>query len=499
MEIARSAARRLLGGLLVLTAACSPAASGQPAPSATQGPVRDEVQNLRVSVRQMAANPTPAASNGDHHVYWAMFDKLTQFEGDFVIKPSIAERWEVFTYEQIRDRRWPQISYFGSVTGATAVNPTTVEFALRAPDGTIAAAGTYFWVFPKRYFEQVGFEGFVAKPQGSGPYEMTEFRANDVIRFKKRATPHAFRTPVATDLSFRAISDNSAVIAGLQTGEIDVSIDPNLTADQADRLKAGGVGVLPRVIAVTSLNIPQGSYEARNTPLANPKVRQAIAYAINKDVIANRLFGGYAKVAPEMAIPTSPYAIPGFRGVPYEPATARRLLAEAGYPNGFTVATGIEWTTGFTSQEVILAVQSDLKAVGIEAESKLFEQAIIIDKAFGRNNLTLGDLTIGRSPEVIGLGPSRTFLGCNKPVGGPRTSLNWCNADWDRLMDQAYAEGDAARRAALLQQAARLQMEGGVYVPLYLEPSFTLTTAKVGEVQFQHPGFFKLDPLAKLK
>ena len=83
--------------------------------------------------------------------------------------------------------------------------------------------------------------------------------------------------------------------------------------------------------------------------------------------------GGDALVADEIAIPGTLYSVGNPRSLPYDPATAKRLLAEAGYPNGFRLTGGMDWTTGFTIQDVVVAIQSDLKGVGIEIDPNLLE------------------------------------------------------------------------------------------------------------------------------
>ena len=103
----------------------------------------------------------------------------------------------------------------------------------------------YLWVIPKKYYEASGgFDGFAAKPIGSGPYTLTEFRPGDIARYKLRTDAHPYRKPANSELLFRAVADNVQTINGLRTGELDITILRNFTGDQANQLRSAGVSVL---------------------------------------------------------------------------------------------------------------------------------------------------------------------------------------------------------------------------------------------------------------
>jgi peptide/nickel transport system substrate-binding protein len=399
----------------------------------------------------------------------------------------------IFTFDLIKEKKLSPSSYFGTLDTVKLIDAMTFKLTTKQVDGTVPAAAQFIWVMPKKYYQSVGDDAFLSKPIGSGPYELVEFKPSDVTRFKLRSTPHPFRKPVADELIFRQIPDNASVVAGLLAGELDIAAEVSFSADQANRLKQAGLGLLAPLRGIVYVGVPQGSWETRNTPLKDPKVRQALKYAINTDLIANRLLGGFSKPANQMGMPDTPSYMPDYRGTPYDPATAKRLLAEAGYPNGFTLSGGLDWTPMFTFQDVALAVQADLKAVGIEFQLSNLEYARFVDKAYGRNNLVLADLTIGRAPDVLGVGISRTFIGCGKPAGGTPAVLVYCDPAYDKALDDAYAEADAAKRAAQLKKANQLYTESITAIPLYFEPGYIVYTTKVKGVEPQHPIYYNFD------
>lgn len=487
----------------------------------TQNETRATEQKLTVGVKGLFGNPTPQSSATLHPIYFPLYDNLTALVGDFEVKPSVAEKWELrpdgsawrftirkdmtwpdgtkltaddvaFTLDTVLKLKWPQQPYFANVSGATKVDDYTVDFELKQADMSIPAAANFLWIIPKAYYEKVGFEGFVAKPVGSGPYELVSFNNADQVSFKKRSQPHAFRKPIADTITFKVIGENSQLINGLRTGEIDIVSDVNFTADQADTMKNEGMSLHVGHSTLQYMALPQGVAKLRDTPFQNKKVRQALMYAIDRKGMANGLYKSYATPAISVAVPGTPYFDPSIKVPEYDPAKAKQMLAEAGYPNGFKLPAGLDYNTAFTSQDEIVAIQANLKAIGLEFEVTPNERAVAVDKAYGRNNLQKGDIWVARQGDPLGFGGSRTFIGCGKPIGDASANY-WCNPEWDSLMDQAYAEKDEAKRGQILKQAARLQADDAVYQALFVEPLFTVNRAKVRGVQLANDLYYNFD------
>ncbi|GIW10268.1 MAG: glutathione ABC transporter substrate-binding protein [Dehalococcoidia bacterium] len=509
----------------LLAVACSPAAP-PPAGQTTPQERRAADQKLTIAVKGIFGNPTPQSSATLHFVYYPLYDNLTAIVGNYEVRPWVAERWELrddktwrfilrrdltwpdgsrltardvaFTLETVLQQRWPQQPYFTSVSAVTVVDDFTVDLALEQPDMSIPAAGNFLWIIPRDYFLRVGFDGFVANPVGSGPYELVTFRTADRVVYRKRATPHAFRQAVAEQLTYQVIAENAQIINGLRTGAVDLALDVNFTADQAETLKNAGMELHVGLSTLQYMAFPQGVAELRGTPLREKRVRQALWYAVNREALATTLYKGYAKPAISVAVPDTPYHDPTIPVPPYDPARSRQLLAAAGYPNGFRLPAGLGYNTAFTTQDVIVALQADLRAVGVEFDVVANERAVAVDKAYGRNNLQKEDIWVARQGDPLGFGGSRTFIGCGKPVGDP-SALYWCSPEWDRLMDAAYAEKDEQRRAELLKRAARLQVEEAVYQALYVEPLFAAARENIRGFRPVHPLYYHLDSAYRIE
>ncbi|GIW11872.1 MAG: hypothetical protein KatS3mg061_2929 [Dehalococcoidia bacterium] len=244
----RSRSFRALIVLALSAVACAPTTpTGAPQVPTVPAEQWDEQQILRVAVGVMIGNPTPQASRTNLYQYWPLYDNLTTFGPQYEVRPWVAQRWEVspdglnwtftlrsdvkfangdpltaedvaFTINEIFEKRWPQVSYLGNVTEAVAVTPTVVRLRLSAPNAAIPNGGPFIWILPKKYYQAVGFDGFLAKPIGSGPYELVSFQQASQIIYRKRSEPHAFRTPIATEIQIRLIPETIQMINGLQQG-----------------------------------------------------------------------------------------------------------------------------------------------------------------------------------------------------------------------------------------------------------------------------------------
>lgn len=517
----------------LLLAACTPAAAPQPAAPAPNTPSapteqRDENQVLRIGVTGLIANMSPQSSSSNVYMFWPFYDNLTQFAANYEVKPSLAEKWDVspdgltwtftirpdvtftngdkltaedvaFTVNEILKSSWPQRSFINTTTGAKAINATTVEITTKQPDMSVPNAGPYLWIVPKNYFESVGgIKGFQEKPMGSGPYELVEFRSADTIHYKKKSTPHPFRKPVANEITIRAIPETSQIVAGLRTGEIDIATQVNFNGDQIDQLKKENINITANMASVGGAPIMQGRAEVMDTPLKIQKVRLAMNYAIDKDTINKTIYNGYAQPVGQLAVPGSLYWDPDAKPIPYDPAKAKQLLAEAGYPNGFHAT--LDFTPGMTRPDYVLALQGYLKAVGVDLELISNELGVFVDKRYGRNNQVIGDMSVGGTSDGNGFfTQGRTFNGCGKPAGGIPESISYCNPEWDRLMDQSYGERDPKKRSEIMIKANRIFQQDVPTLFLLAQPIYVVSTQKVRGISLAMPLVYNFDSAYKVK
>ena len=514
----RASALALLAVLLAACAPTSPPAPAAPAPGAP-APVneRAERQVLRIGGSMFPSNPTPQGGTFFPQYFAPLYDTLTWFGPGFSIVPAVAERWDVsadgltwtftlrrdmrwpdgsaltaedvkFTMDTIFELRWPQVALFTAVAETRVVDLSTVQFVTRGPDMAIPNNAAQLRIVPKAYFQSVGgFDGYLQKPVGSGPYELVEYKPGDITRYRKRAAKHAFRDPPLEEIVFRVIPDTSQLLNGLRLGEIDLVIG-NFAADQLEQAQRAGLELLNVEVSSSHINFPYSTYEAKNSPLQDKRVREALNYAVDKEAIARGVYKGFARPVGQMGTPGSPWWDDTVQPWPFNPQRAKQLLAEAGYASGFKVSYDLQ--PAQLPQELVLAVQSNLRDVGVEMEIIQNDQATFLDKYFGR--VQKADLFPLVTGETNGFFQSmRNAYTCQTPVG-PGLGI-YCNPEFDKLVAEAYGERDAAKRAQLLKQANRLMRSDVPQLWLLTYNNNVLFSKKVRDLKLVTPTQFNFD------
>jgi peptide/nickel transport system substrate-binding protein len=466
---------------VTIAAACSPAPStpqsaGQPAPPT--GTTKSANQTVTIAKIGLPGTASPESSSSNNEIFQNIYDPLLAFGPNFQILPAVAQKWEfnaqqnswrftlrqdmtfsngdkltaddvVFSIGLAVDKNMPTKAFFPAVTGAKKVDDYTVDIISKTPDVTVLNGGPWMYIFPSKYYQQVGTAQFGVKPIGSGPYVLTDFKSSDSMVFQLRPTPHPYRKPNFTQITFKAIPELSQEIAGVRTGDLDVVSQTAFTPDQIDQLKTAGMTILTLQVGNVTALYSQPEAVARNSPLQDKTVRLALNYAVNKDAI-NSLFKGLATPAGQLGEPGSPFWDDSVKPYPYNVAMAKQLLAQAGYPNGFKLPVGIGYTPQTADPNMVLALQSDLQAVGVEAAVNSYEFATFLDQYYGRNGAQKGDLFVQSLGDSNGsFSQGRGLYDCNKQG----FAIWWCNQDFNRLYDQAITEPDAAKRADLMRQA----------------------------------------------
>ncbi|NIF22914.1 glutathione ABC transporter substrate-binding protein GsiB [Pantoea sp. Acro-835] len=258
------------------------------------------------------------------------------------------------------DNHLKRYSLFKYIASTEAVDPTTVKVTLKQPFSAfinILAHPAAVIISPaalKKYGKDIGFH-----PVGTGPYEFVTWNQTDFVKVKKWDGYWKKGYPKLDSITWRPVVDNNTRAAMLQTGEANFAYP--VPFEQVQLLKNNSklsVETWPsNMQRYISLNVTQ-------KPFDNPKVREALEYAINRDALVKVAFSGYADVATGVLPPKIKYS-QSYPAYPYDPAKARELLKEAGYPNGFTTTL---WSSHnhSTAQKVLQFTQQQLAQVGVK-------------------------------------------------------------------------------------------------------------------------------------
>jgi peptide/nickel transport system substrate-binding protein len=346
------------------------------------------------------------------------------------------------------------------VKAIEVVDPYRVRFVLHAawPDflafyGTIATGAS--WIVPKKYIEQVGDDAFKQKPVGLGPYRFV--RMEPGVELVLEAQEHYWRKmPSINRLIFKGIPERTTRLAMLKNGEADIAY--LMIGDEASAIKADPKLRLAQVIPAATwwLDFPE-QWDAKS-PWHDRRVRLAAALALDKQAINEVERLGFSRLTGSMIPSTLEFAL-RLEPYPYNAAQAKRLLAEAGYPNGFDAGDLTPLPPFFTMGE---AVGNYLGAVGIRTRMRTMERAAFFTAAREKK---LQGLILNASGA---LGSAATRI--ETYVLSTGTYAYGGHADIDELFRQQSGERDRSKREALLHQIQRLMHERVMHAPIY-EPA----------------------------
>jgi peptide/nickel transport system substrate-binding protein len=225
------------------------------------------------------------------------------------------------------------------------------------------------YVLPKKYYEEVGPDGFEAAPIGTGPYMVDRFERNAFVRLK--ANENYWKgAPAFKTVTIKFVTDSASRVAEIESGNSHVTLE--VPYEEFDRLKGrdGLSGVAHPISDIGMIFINDV------VVMTDPNVRKAMAHAIDKQTIIDRLLSGYGVAIDTLQTPDYVAYNPDV-SVPYDPEKSKELLAASGYGPDNPVRFTIQTTRGFKPKdyEIIQAIVGLWRRVGIEAEIEVYEIA----------------------------------------------------------------------------------------------------------------------------
>ena len=368
-----------------------------------------------------------------------------------------------FFYETLNDPKLqsPTKSNHTFVKAVEIVDPYTVRVITKEPFPLAPIQFSYAHMLPPAYVREVGWDGYRKKPIGTGAFTFVEHVRDDHYTMKANDNywggPQRFKT-----VTYRPIKEDSARVAALLAGEVDIVMD--IPPELMPLVQQSKAAKIKTVTSVRSAFLILNELD-KEAPTANVKVREAINYAVDREMINRQIIGGTGAAAAWIN-PAMFGQNPDLKPIPYDPARAKKLLAEAGYPTGFDVV--IDATEGkfLKDKEIAEAVAGQLRDVGIRATVKIYEWGLFGKRMFSHQASPIALMTWS---EVKGDPDSHNRLQLLK--GG-----TWSQTDdpkLDEIVHRIEREMDRDKRKALIldQQAymresfptAYLVQLGGIY------------------------------------
>lgn len=354
-------------------------------------------------------------------------------------------------------------------------DPQHVTFKLKKPWPDFltfySSASGAGWIVPKKYVEKVGDEGFKNAPVGAGPYKFVSFKPG--VELVLEAFDGYWRkAPAVKRLVMKMIPDETTRLAALKQGEIDIAY--SIRGELAEELqKTPGLTLKPVVLQAPNwLYFPE-QWDPKS-PWSKLKVRQAANLAIDRDGMSKALFLGYCKITNNAVVP---YTFEYYWQPPdavYDPAKAKKLLAEAGYPNGFDA--GLMYCDSSYANMAEVSVDN-LGAIGITLKLQPVERAGFF-AGYSSGKYTKGVIQ-GAS---AAFGNAATRMASFVVKGGAYAYGNY--PDIDELYPQQADELDPKKRAAILDKMQQLVDQKAMYAPIWQLGFLNGVGPRVGESSF---------------
>ena len=473
-----------LGTALVLTAALASCSTGEGVDieGEGEGGSGSGGQSMTVAIagEPDQLDPHKTTSYFSFQVLENVYDTLVEPDENLEMQPALAESWElsedqltwtftlregvtfhdgsemtaddvVWSYDRIIDEELATAYRFSSVKDVRAVDDLTVEIEVNEPSPNLLSSLGGFKGIAIVEEQNASSGDITTAPVGTGPYELTDFTSGDHIDLE--ANPDYWGgAPEVDSLRYRFISEGSTAVAALKAGEIDWT----------DSIPAQQVEALSGDDAVAVDVVPSNDYwylalnQARE-PFDDVRVRQAIAYAIDREAIAQVTSYGTAEVN-QLAIPEESAWYTDYDTYSLDPDTARDLLDEAGVED-----LQMELMVSSDYPETVDAAQviaDSLADVGIDLEIRSLDFGTWLDE---QNQGNFDMLYMG----WLGNIDPNDFYYSQHHSDGSSNAQGYSEPEVDRLLDEGRTTTDEEERQRIYDEVATRIADDASYIYLY--------------------------------
>jgi peptide/nickel transport system substrate-binding protein len=488
-------AARVLALLLILSGfAALPAAAQAPAPTVREGKPGGI---LRMVLREDLPQGFSVHETATNSVTWpsmpcynnlVVYDQTKRLGRMDTIVPELAEKWSwqdnyrnlvfflrkdvkwhdgqpftskdvKFTFDTVREaadapaklRINPRKEWYANVDAVEAPDPHTVVFRLKRPQPSLVAmlASGYSPVIPAH----VAVSEHRARCIGTGPFKFKEWKRGQTVDLVRNPDYFVKGRPYLDGVRYTVIVERGTRVAALQANQIDVAYPGETTLSIAEQLK----GAVPSMVFTeTASNVSENLLlNTKKPPFDNVKVRRALSFAIDRRAYTQTVHRGAAVIGASLA--PKPWGVwglvdkdlnqlPGYGGAAEGRATARKLLAEAGFGPGNPLKVEIVTRAIAIYLDFSGFVVSDLKQVGVEATLKQ------IETAQWHPMVTRREFHIGANLTGLGVDDPDANFYENYACGSSRNYGDYCNEEVSKLIEQQSQETDQKKRLALVWQ-----------------------------------------------
>lgn len=431
-------------------------------------------------------DPTQNRETPTFNVMLHLFDALVFKNPDGTFAPGLAESWSAlddltwefhlrdgvkfhdgepltadavkFTVERIKDPEAasPIAGGYAFIDHVEVVDPLTVRIVTKAPTPLAEVYFSEIFIVPPAYYQRVGAAEFATHPVGTGPFKFVGWTRDVSLTLAPNAD-YWRGAPSLPGIVFQPVPEAITRFSSLSAGEADVitQVPPSLTAAVDGATNAHLATVDGARVLYIGINTT-----GENAALKDPRVRQALNYAVDRNGIVQGILGGLATATTGLLTPIDFGYDPELAPYPYDPERARALLAEAGYASGLTLVLGTPNGRYVNDVQVAQAVAAQLQAVGVTVDLQVREYGAYV-----------GELFSGAAPDLFLIGWG------NAPFDADFVYWNllrtdqllsyYSNPELDALIDVGHTTIDRGERLAAYLSAAVIIQDEAPMIFLY--------------------------------
>ncbi|WP_458700463.1 ABC transporter substrate-binding protein [Sulfurospirillum sp. 1307] len=444
-----------------------------------------------------------------------IFDTLVRFDENIKVHPSLAESWSnpeptvwimklrkgvkfhngnaftaddvVFSFDRIKN--WKKSGFKGKVSmieNVEKVDDFTVKFTTKKAFPVFLRKLTYVNILDKETVENKNDDWIGLNPIGTGPYKLDLWRKGDQIKLKANQNYWAGK-PNFDDVVFRVLSNNATRTAAILSGEVDLI--NRVPVVDVNRIKGNSklnTFVKPglRLIYLQMDQFRDKSPYVKTSDGKNPfmdvRVRRAIYYGINEDAIIKHIMKGFAEPASQFHPSVVVGYDPSIKRFKYDPAKAKKLLAEAGYPNGFTVTLDAPNNRYINDAQIAQAIASSLAKIGIKVKVSAVPKSSFFPKTAKQQTsfflIGWASSDGDGSSMLDGVVHSKD----DEKGYGRYNNGKYSNPEVDKLIEESDANMDPKSRVKQMQKAQKIAIvDDQSIIPLHYQVDIYASSKKI--------------------
>jgi peptide/nickel transport system substrate-binding protein len=352
------------------------------------------------------------------------------------------------------ETKHPHQTRYAGITDIIVKDDYTVSVTLKDPNANflldIARQGSV--IYPREAVETLK-----SQPVGTGPFTVAEWVRGDRIVLARNKDYHVPGVPKLDRVTYRFIPDPNSVLAALRAGDIDVS-SFGIGPESIEALRKEGRFQL--VIGDTTNDVILSMNNGKK-PFSDKRVRLAVTHAVNKEEVLKGAMFGHGKILGSNVDPLNPYFVDLSKEKPHDLARAKKLLAEAGYPNGFDAVLKVAPQYYYTVRTGEILV-SQLAKAGIRVKIEQIEWGQWLSQVWREANY---DMSI--------IGHAEPWDISN--YANPKYYYRWDNAEFQKLFKESEVTVDDKKRRELYVRLQKMLAEEAPAVWLYMHPRLAVT------------------------